>query len=164
VSVDSTKSSRVRVDSTNSPRVEADRRQNYWLSAGIGGGLHGLAATGGAWYSNNHLVVGAHGAEVASWWGPEVHDVALLFGLRNLNPHSMILVAAGPAVLGGKLYVGNLYVPRTVANYEVGFALSALTMVNFSEVGIGFDAFVAQSGNRLVEGVALSLQAGWLGN
>lgn len=162
--VDSTKSSRVNVDSTNSAKVEADRRQNYWLSAGVGGGLHGLAAAGGAWYSNNQLVVGAHGAEVASWWGPEVHDVALLFGLRNLNPHSMLMVAAGPAVLGGQLYVGNLYVPRTVAKYEVGFALSALATVNLSEVGIGFNAFLAQSENRLVEGVTLSIQAGWLGN
>jgi hypothetical protein len=123
-----------------------------------------LAATGGAWYSNNHLVVGAHGADVASLWGPEVHDVALLFGLRNLNPHSMLMVAAGPAVLGGKLYVGNLYVLRTVAKYEAGIALSALATVNISEVGIGFNGFVAQSGNRLVEGVTLSIQAGWLGN
>jgi hypothetical protein len=162
--VDSTGSSRVYVDSTNSAKVEADRRQNFWLSAGIGPGLHGVAAAGGAWYSNDHLVVGAHAAEVTALWGPEVHDVALLFGLRNLNPHSMILVAAGPAILGGKLYVGNLYVPREVANYEVGIALSAEARVNFSEVGIGLDGFVAQSGNRLVEGVALSLQAGWLGN
>ena len=122
-----------------------------------------MAAAGGAWYSNNQLVVGAHGVEVASW-GPEVHDVALLFGLRNLNPNNMVIVAAGPAILGGQLYVGNRYVPRTVAKYEAGFALSALTIVNFSEVGIGLDAFLAQSGNRLVEGITLSLQAGWLGN
>jgi len=161
--VDSARSSRVHVDSTNSAKVDADRRQNFWLSAGIGVGVHGVAGAAGAWYSNNHLVVGAHGADVATW-GPEVHDIALLVGLRNLNPHSMILVAAGPAVLGGKLYVGNLYVPRTVAKHEVGFALSALTMVNFSVVGIGLDGFVAQSGNRLVEGVTISLQAGGLGN
>jgi hypothetical protein len=162
--VDSTNSSRVHVDSTNSARVEADRRQNFWLSAGIGGGFDGVAVTGGAWYSNNHLVVGAHAAEVSDLWGPEVHDVALLLGARNLNRNTILMVAAGPAILGGKLYVGNLYVPRTVANYEVGFALSALAAVNFSEVGIGFNGFVAQSGNRLVEGVTLSLQAGWLGN
>jgi hypothetical protein len=162
--VDSSKSSSGQVDSTNSAKVDADRRQNFWLSAGIGAGFDGVALTGGAWYSNNHLVVGAHGAEVSDLWGPEVHDVALLLGARNLKPNSMIMFAAGPAVLGGKLYVGNLYVPRTVANYEVGFALSALATVNFSEVGIGFNGFVAQSGNRLVEGVTLSIQAGWLGN
>ena len=163
--VDSARSSRVHVDSTNSAKVDADRRQNFWLSAGIGVGVHGVAGAAGAWYSNNQLVVGAHAAQVTALWdGPEVHDVALLVGLRNLNLHSMILVAAGPAVLGGKLYVGNLYVPRTVAKHEVGFALSALTMVNFSVVGIGLDGFVAQSGNRLVEGVTISLQAGGLGN
>lgn len=145
-------------------KVESDRRSNFWLSAGIGPGLHGVAVAGGAWYSNNHIVVGAHAAEVTALWGPEVHDGALLFGLRNLNPHGMILLAAGPAVLGGKLYVGNLYVPRTVAKYEAGIALSAQARVNFSVVGIGLDGFVAQSGNRLVEGVALSVQAGWLGN
>jgi hypothetical protein len=162
--VDSMKSFRVHVDSTNSAKVEADRRQNFWLSAGIGAGLHGVAVTGSGWYSNNHLVVGSQAAQVAQLWGPEVHDFALLFGLRNLNPNSMILVAAGPAVLGGKLYVGNLYVPRTVKTYEAGIALSAQARVNFSELGIGLDGFVAQSGNRLVEGVTLSLQAGWLGN
>jgi hypothetical protein len=149
---------RAQVDSTNSPR------QNFWLSAGIGAGFDGVALSGGAWYSDNHLVVGAHGAEVSDLWGPEVHDVALLLGARNLRPNSMIMFAAGPAILGGKLYVGNRYVPRTVANYEVGFAVSALATVNFSEVGIGFNGFVAQSGNRLVEGVTLSIQAGWLGN
>jgi hypothetical protein len=162
--VDSTRSSRVHVDSTHLAKVDVDRRQNFWLSAGIGAGLHGAAATGGAWYSNNHLVVGAHGAEVSALWGPEVHDVALLFGLRNLKPNTMLMIAAGPAILGGKLYVGNLYVPRTVANYETGFTLSAQARVDFSVVGIGLDGFVAQSGNRLVEGVTLSLQAGWLGN
>jgi len=149
----------------NSARVEADRRQNFWLSAGIGPGLHGVAVAGAAWYSNNNLVVGAHGAQVTALWdGPEVHDVALLFGVRNLNPNSMIMVTAGPAVLGGKLYVGNPYVAKTVANYEVGIALSAQARLNFSVLGIGLDGFVAQSGNRLLEGVTLSLQAGWLGN
>jgi hypothetical protein len=162
--VDSSGSSRVHIDSANSSKVEADRRQNFWLSAGIGPGLRGLAVAGGAWYSNNHLVVGAHGAEVSALWGPEVHDVALLVGLRNLNPNNMILVAVGPAILGGELYVGNLYLPRDVAKYEAGIALSAQARVNFSEVGIGLDGFVAESGNRLVEGVTLSFQAGWLGN
>jgi hypothetical protein len=150
---------RAQVDSTN-----PSRRQDFWLSAGIGGGLGGVAVTGGTWYSNNHLVVGAHGAMVSDLWGPEVHDVALLVGARNLNPNTMLMIAAGPAVLGGKFYVGNRYLPRTVATYEVGFAVSALATVNVSVVGIGFNAFVAQSGNRLVEGVTLSIQAGWLGN
>jgi hypothetical protein len=163
--VDSTNSSRVHIDSANSAKVDADRRQNFWLSAGIGPGLHGVAVAGGAWYSNNNLVIGAHGAQVtALWYGPEVHDVALLVGLRNLNPNNMILVAVGPAILGGELYAGNLYVPRDVAKYEVGIALSAQARVNFSVLGIGLDGFVAQSGNRVVEGLTLSLQAGWLGN
>ena len=162
--VDSIGPSRVHVDSTNSAKVEVDRRQNFWLSAGIGAGLGGVAVTGGTWYSNNHLVVGAHGAEVSDLWGPEVHDFALLVGARNLNPNTMLMIAAGPAILGGKFYVGNRYLPRTVATYEVGFAVSALATVNISVVGIGFNAFVAQSENRLVEGVTLSIQAGWLGN
>ena len=163
--VDSPRSSRVHVDSANSARVEADRRQNFWLSAGVGPGLHGVAGAAGAWYSNNNLVVGAHGAQVtALWYGPEVHDVSLLVGLRNLNPNTMLMVAVGPAILGGKLYVGNLYVPREVAKYEAGIALSAQARVNFSVIGIGLDGFVTQSANRLVEGVTLSLQAGWLGN
>ena len=161
--VDSTRSTRV--DSANSVKVDADRRQNFWLSAGIGPGLRGVAVSGGAWYSNNQLVVGAHGADVTALWdGPDVHDVALLVGVRNLNPNNMIMIAAGPAVLGGQLFVGNLYVPRIAKTYEAGVALSAQARINFSVVGIGLDGFVAQSGNRLVEGVTLSLQAGWLGN
>ena len=162
--VDSTESSRAHLDSTNSAKVEPGRRQDFWLSAGIGGGFGGVAVTGGTWYSNDHLVVGGHGAMVSDLWGPEVHDVALLVGARNLNPNTMLMIAAGPAVLGGKFYVGNRYLPRTVATYEAGFAVSALATVNISVVGIGFNAFLAQSENRLVEGVTLSIQAGWLGN
>jgi hypothetical protein len=118
---------------------------------------------GSAWYGNNDLVVGAHAAEVAELWGNEVHDVALLVGVRNLSRHGLALIAVGPARLGGKMLVGDPYIRRTVARNEIGMALSAEAILNLPLVGIGLDAFAARSSNRLVEGVILSLQVGWLG-
>lgn len=117
------------------------------------------------WYSNNHLVVGAHAAEVAEWWeASEVHDAALLFGVRNLRENGLLMIATGPARLGGLRYVGDPDIPRVVARHEYGMAVSAEAILNLPVVGIGFDAFVARSENRRVEGVVLSLQLGWFGN
>jgi len=62
------------------------------------------------------------------------------------------------------MYVGDLYIPRTVATNEIGMAMSAEAIINLPLVGIGLDAFAARSSNRLVEGVTLSLQVGWFGN
>jgi hypothetical protein len=125
--------------------------------------MGGLAALASGWYGNNDVVYGVHVAEVTSLWGPEVHDAALLIGFRNVSQHGLALIAVGPASLGGKMYVGDLYVPRTVAANEIGMAVSAEAIINFSLIGIGLDAFAARSSNRLVEGVTLSLQIGWLG-
>ena len=156
---------RAQVDSTASPTVIPIHRQDAWASAGIGVGLGGLAMMASGWYSDNNLVFGAHAAKVAELWGSlEAHDVALMVGVRNLSPHSLIMVALGPAGLGGTMYVGDPYIPRTVATNEIGMALSAEAIINFSEVGIGLDAFAARSSNRLVQGVTLSFQVGWLGN
>ena len=119
---------------------------------------------GSGWYANNDLVFGAHVAEVSALWGPEVHDAALLIGFRNVSRHGLALIAVGPARLGGKMYVGDLYIPRTVATNEIGVAMSAEAIINLPLIGIGLDAFAARSSNRLVEGVTLSLQVGWFGN
>jgi len=155
---------RAQVDSAASSNVVPVRRQNAWISAGIGVGMGGVAGMGSAWYGNNDLVVGAHAAEVAELWGNEVHDVALLVGVRNLSRHGLALIAVGPARLGGKMYVGDPYIPRTVAKNEIGVAMSAEATFTFRLVGIGLDAFAARSSNRLVEGVTLSIQVGWFGN
>jgi hypothetical protein len=118
---------------------------------------------GSGWYSDNEFVVGFHAADVTQLWGPEVHDVAMLFGVRNLNPHGLVMIAAGPALLGGKLYVGDPYIPRKVPRNEIGVAVSAEAILTFQLVGVGLEPFAAVSGNRIVEGVLLSLQLGWLG-
>jgi hypothetical protein len=152
-------------DSTASSTVIPVRRQNAWASAGIGVGNGGAAFVGSGWYSDNNLAVGAHAAQVAELWGSgEVHDAALMVGVRNLDQHGLIMIAVGPARLGGNMYVGDPYIPRTVATNEIGMAMAAEAIINFSLVGIGFDAFAARSSNRLVEGVTLSMQIGWLGN
>ena len=152
------------VDSTASSTATPVRRQNVWVSAGIGVGMGGVAGIGSGWYANNDLVFGAHVAEVSALWGPEVHDAALLIGFRNVSRHGLALIAVGPARLGGKMYVGDPYIPRTVASNEIGMAMSAEAIINLPLVGIGLDAFAARSSNRLVEGVTLSLQVGWSGN
>jgi hypothetical protein len=139
------------------------RRQNAWVSAGIGAGMGGVAGMASGWYSNNHLVVGAHKAVVANL-DADVHDGALLLGVRNLRENSLLMIAAGPARLRGDLDAGGGYIPRTVARNETGMAVAAEATINFPLFGIGFDAFVARSENRLVEGVVLSLQVGWYGN
>ena len=138
-------------------------RQNAWVSAGIGAGLGGVAGMASGWYSNNHLVVGAHAAEVANW-DNDVHEAALLLGVRNLRENKLLMIASGPARLGGDLGAGGRYIPRTVARNEIGMAVAAEATINFPLFGIGFDAFVARTENRLVEGVVLSLQLGWFGN
>jgi hypothetical protein len=125
--------------------------------------MGGVAVMGSGWYGNNDLVFGAHVAEVSALWGPEVHDAALLVGFRNVSRHGLALIAVGPAGLGGKMYVGDPYISRTVAKNEIGMALAAEAIFTFRLVGIGVDAFAARSSNRLVEGVILSLQVGWLG-
>jgi hypothetical protein len=156
---------RAQVDSTASSTVTPVRRQNAWASGGIGVGMGGAAIVDSGWYSDNNLVVGVHAAQVAELWGSaEVHDAALMVGVRNLDRHGLIMFAVGPARLGGKMYVGDPYIPRTVASNEFGMAVSAEAIINFNLVGIGFDAFAARSSNRLVEGVTLSLQVGWFGN
>jgi len=151
------------VDSTASSTVIPVRRQNVWVSAGIGVGKGGVAVIGSGWYGNNDIVYGAHVAEVSALWSPEVHDAELLIGFRNVSRHGLPLIAVGPARLGGKMYVGDPYIPRKAATNEIGMALSAEAIINFSLVGIGFDAFAARSSNRLVEGVIFSLQVGWFG-
>jgi hypothetical protein len=72
------------VDSTASSKVEPLRRENVWVSAGIGVGMGGLAAAASGWYANNDVVYGAHVGDVSALWGPEVHDAALLVGFRNV--------------------------------------------------------------------------------
>jgi hypothetical protein len=150
------------LDSTASSNTPV-RRQNAWVSAGIGVGIGGLAAAASGWYANNDVVYGVHVAHVSALWGPEVHEAALLVGFRNVSPHGLALIAVGPARLGGKMYVGDPYIPRTVATNEIGVAMSVEAIINLSLVGIGLDAFAARSSNRLVEGVTLSLQLGWFG-
>lgn len=153
------------IDSTASSTAVPLRRQNVWASAGIGVGQGGGAGMASGWYSNNHFVVGAHAAEVSDLWDShEVHDVALMLGVRNLSKHGLLLIAVGPSRLGGDLYVGSRFGPRTVARNEIGMAVAAEAIANLPIVGIGFDAFVALSQNRLVKAVVLSLQVGWLGN
>jgi hypothetical protein len=138
-------------------------RQNAWISAGIGAGMRGVAGMASGWYSNNHLVAGAHAAVVANW-NVDVHDDALLLGVRNLRENKLLMIAAGPARLGGDLGAGGRFIPRTVARNEIGMAVAAEATIKLPLFGIGFDAFVARSENRLVEGVVLSLQVGWYGN
>lgn len=139
------------------------RRQNAWISGGLGVGNLGLGAVATGWYSNDHLVVGARGAETAMLFGTEVHDGALLIGARNLEDHRLALVAVGPARLGGDYNRAGYYDTRKVPKNEIGLAVAAEVAVFAPIVGIGLDFFAAVSSNRTLLGSTLSIQLGWLG-
>ena len=160
--------------SSDSPTVLPSRRQNFWVSGGIGVGTGGLAESRGdwrglagiasAWYSNNNLVVGARMAVASGWFGPDVHDTALLLGVRNLAPRGLALIAAGPARLGGWHNNGEQSGMRTVLPTEIGMAVSAEAAFTSQHFGIGTDFFVARSRNTSIVGAAVSLQLGWFGS
>jgi hypothetical protein len=161
-------------DSSDSPTALASRRQNFWVSGGIGvgtgglaesqGGWRGVAEIASAWYSNNNLVVGARIADASGWFGPDIHDAALLLGVRNLAPRGLALIAAGPARLGGWRSNGEQSGTRTVLPTEIGMALSAEAAFTSPLFGIGIDFFAARGKNTSIVGATLSLQLGWLGS
>src|SRR5256885_5251915 len=79
------------------------RRQNAWLSAGLGATQLGAGASISGWYSNNRLVLrlqGADGSEgVIS--SREIYAVSFQVGIRSMGRRGMALIAVGPARLGG---------------------------------------------------------------
>jgi len=143
--------------------MRTDRRQNAWLSGGLGVGNRGLGAVLTGWYSNNNLVVGGRAAETIEYFGTEIHDGALLIGARNLEDHRLALVAVGPARLGGDYNQAGYYDTRHVPKNEIGLAVAAEVAVFAPIVGIGLDFFAAVSSNRTLLGTTLSIQLGWLG-
>jgi len=151
-------------DSSDSPTALASRRQNVWVSGGVGVGTGGLAEIASGWYSNNNLVVGARTADASGWFGPDVHDTALLLGVRNLAPRGLALIAAGPARLGGWHNNGEQSGTRTVLSTEIGMALSAEAAFLSPLFGIGIDFFAARGKNTSIVGATLSLQLDWLGS
>lgn len=165
---------RGQTDSSDSPKALAARRQNFWVSGGVGvgtggfaesqGNWQGLAGIASAWYSNNNLVIGARVAGASGWFGPDVHDAALLLGVRNLAPRGLALIAAGPARLGGWHNNGEQSGMRTVLPAEIGIALSAEAAFTSQHLGIGTDFFVARGSNTSIVGATVSLQLGWFGS
>ena len=151
----------------DSSRTRSTRQQNAWLSGGVGIGTAGIAGPTGTvsgWYSNNSLLVGAHVVDVVGWSGPEVHDTALLVGLCDLRRHTLFLIAAGPAKLGGRGYRYENGVTTTIPASEIGAALHVEANVHIEVIGIGVDFFAARSNNRSLKGATLSLQLGWFGS
>ena len=160
-------SARDQTDQHDSSRTRSTRQQNAWLSGGVGIGTAGIAGPTGTvsgWYSNNSLLVGAHVVDVIGWSGPEVHDTALLVGLCDLRRHTLFLIAAGPAKLGGRGYRYENGVTTTIPASEIGAALHVEANVHIEVIGIGVDFFAARSNNRSLKGATLSLQLGWFGS
>ena len=155
-------SGQARSPDTSAPRVE--RRQNAWVSGGIGVGTGGLGVIGSAWYSNNHLVVGARKTLASEFYGRDVHDTAWLLGVRNLAERSLFLIVAGPAKVGGLHHRHENDPSFFVPAIERGMAVSAEYVFTFRTRGIGSDLFAAWSKNRSMAGLTFSIQVGWLGN
>src|SRR5437868_14441776 len=79
------------------------RRQNAWLSAGLGATQLGAGASISGWYSNNKLVLGLQGAagQDAVISSREIHAVSFQVGIRSMGRRGMALIAVGPARVGG---------------------------------------------------------------
>ena len=152
---------------TGSPDTSAHsagRRHNAWVSGGVGIATAGMALIGSVWYSNNHLVVGARKTNASPLFGRHVHDTAWLLGVRDLVKGSLILVAAGPAKVGGLHHRFENDPAAFVPSVETGIAVSAEGVFTFKDRGFGTDVFAAKSKNRGMLGATFSVQLGWFGN
>ena len=154
-------------DSTDKTLLTTPRRENFWVSAGLGFGPGDMdmAATLNGWYGNNNLVVGANLAGNAQLFGDEVHHLAILVGGRTTGDHGMALFAIGPAVLGGYRQDGGFLGPvnRYDDKNEVGLASAIELSAHLPYIGIGVDLFASHSAHRSLQGITLSLQVGSLG-
>jgi hypothetical protein len=110
------------------------------------------------------MVVGARTTDASGWFGPHIHDTALLIGVRNLAPRGLALIAAGPATLGGWHSNGEQSGTRTVLPTEIGMAVSAEAASISQHFGLGIDFFAARSRNTSIVGATVSLQLGWFGS
>jgi hypothetical protein len=136
-------------------------RQNIWVSGGVGVGTGGIGVIGSAWYTYSRLVVGGHKTIAGPFWGRDVHDNALLLGVRNLARRNVMLIAVGPARVGGLHHRFENDPSRFVPAIENGVAASAEWVRTFGSTGIGADLFAARSTNRTITGATFSVQLGW---
>jgi hypothetical protein len=144
--------------------VYSGRRQNAWLSVGLGKGRNEtVAGQVGGWYANNHLVVGISGAAIGGWWDAPTSMTTLLVGGRRIADHGYLLIAGGPARLTGRNNRTWRESSTSVPGGEIVPALWSEAVMFLPYVGIGADWFWAQSRNRLVSGVTVSVQLGYLG-
>jgi hypothetical protein len=134
------------------------------VSGGIGVGTGGIGMVGSVWYTNNKLVVGAHKTVASEFWGRDVHDTALLLGLRDLAKRGLVLIAAGPARVGGLRHRGGDNLVNPVPSTEQGVAIAAEGVFTYRTRGFGTDLFAAWSKNRTLTGATFSIQVGLLGN
>jgi len=142
--------------------THAGRRNNVWVSGGIGVGTGGFGAIGSVWYSYNHVVIGAHKTVASPIMGRDVHDTAWLIGVRNLAKGRIMLIAAGPARVGGLHHRGDNDPSTVVPANEAGIAVAAEALLPYGTRGIGTDLFAARSKNRSILGATVSFQLGWL--
>ena len=143
------------------------RRQNAWLSAGLGATQLGAGESIGGWYSNNRLVLGVQGADgqegVIST--REIYAVSFQVGTRSMGRRGMAFVAIGPARLGGwhnepgGSFFGHMVDDRP----EVGAAASAEATIHAGWIGIGLGLFAAGAAHHSLTGATVSLQLGNLG-
>src|SRR5256714_3598495 len=126
------------------------RRQNAWLSAGLGVTQLGAGESISGWYSNNRLVLGVQGADgtegVIST--REIHAVSFQVGIRSMGRRGMALIAVGPAKLGGwhNEPGGNFFGHTVDDPPEVGAAASAEATIHVGWIGIGLGLFAAGGG------------------
>jgi hypothetical protein len=155
---------RGQTDASDSSTSQPRRRQNAWVSGGVGVGTGGIGAVASVWYSYNHLVVGAHKTYAAPFIGRDVRDTGWLIGVRDLAKRRIVLAAAGPAKFEGLRHRGDNDPSTVVPAVENGVAVAAEAVFTFGTRGVGTDLFAGRSKNRSIAGATFSIQLGWLGN
>src|SRR5256714_106447 len=143
------------------------RRQNAWLSAGLGATQLGAGESISSWYSNNRLVLGLQGADGSEGVisSREIYAVSFQVGMRSMGRRGMAFVAIGPARLGGwhNEPGGNFFGHTVDDPPEVGAAASAEATIHAGWIGIGLGLFAAGAAHHSLTGATVSLQLGNLG-
>jgi hypothetical protein len=143
------------------------RRQNAWVSLGMGASQLGSGGSVSGWYSSNRLVLGAQlaGGSEPVFADKDVAAASLQVGVRSMGRHGMALVAVGPARLWGTHVEpgGGFFGHRVDDPSELGAAAAAEATIHAGWIGIGLGLFAASAAHQRLTGATVSLQLGNLG-
>ena len=157
------------IGQTNTDSATATpRRQNAWVSLGLGVSQLGEGATISGWYGNNKLVLGAQlaGGSEGILSSRDVQAISVQVGVRAMGRRGTALIAIGPARMDGwHNEPGGTFFGHSVRdnNGEFGVAASAEALVHMRYAGLGVGLFAAGSGHEHLTGATVTLHLGSIG-